>query len=213
MTGRQRATPTVNAVRVSLAGLLIAGGTLALAGQAGADPELPYPTPVPSVPDGAAAPPGTPVLLPVDGQAVPPPAPPPPVGTETVPEIANPGYGGGSGPLSSLRDIWNQAKDPYGVTNPNAQMPMAAPPPPGAGPAPQLPAGYVSTNAPESNGPPGRGGNYGGGTLPPGYYKLTGPPPPDYGAPAPEGVAPGLAPDAVAPGLAPDPALLVPPTP
>lgn len=211
MTGRQRATPA-NALRLSIAGALIAGGALAMAGQAAADPEVPYPTPVPGDP---AALPGQPVVVPVD--APPAPAPPPPVGTPTVPEIQNPGYGGGSGPLSSLRDIWHQAQDPYGITNPNAPMPAAAPPPPGAGPAPQLPAGYVSTNAPESNGPPGRGGNYGGGTLPPGYYPITGPPPPDYFNPAPDpnGLFPApvpAAPDAPAPG-APDPALLVPPAP
>jgi hypothetical protein len=217
MTGRQHATSRT-AVKLSVAGVIIAGGALAMAGQAGADPAVPYPTPVPSAPGDPAVPPGQPVAVPVDAPAAP--APPPPVGTRTVPEIPNPNYGGGSGPLSSLRDIWHQAQDPYGVTNPNAQMPLAAPPPPGAGAAPQLPPGYVSTNAPESNGPPSTK-TYSGGTLPPGYYPLTGPPPPGYFAPDPNVPVPipadapiPAAPDPVAPvPVGPDPAVPLPPTP
>lgn len=45
MTERQRAARPAIAVRTALAGLIIAGGALALAGQAGADPTAPYPTP------------------------------------------------------------------------------------------------------------------------------------------------------------------------
>ena len=62
MTQRQRATPAI-AARIAVAGVIIAGGALAMAGQAGADPEVPpYPTPVPADP-GAPPPPGQPVLI------------------------------------------------------------------------------------------------------------------------------------------------------
>ena len=57
MTERQRATPPANAARIAVAGVIIAGGALAMAGQAAADPAVPYPTPVPS--DPAAAGPGS----------------------------------------------------------------------------------------------------------------------------------------------------------
>ena len=178
MTERRRATPTVNAARLAVAGMIIAGTALAMAGQAGADPEVPYPTPAPSAPDAAAPVPGQPVVESSDGAVGP--LPPPPVGTPTVPAIQNPVYGSGSGLLGSLRDIWRQAQDPYGVTGSPDQMPVAATPPPGAGAAPQLPPGYVSLNAPESNGPPSTGSYAGGPPLPPGYYPLNGPPPPGY---------------------------------
>jgi hypothetical protein len=172
MTERQRATPRASAARIAVAGAIIAGGALAMAGQAGADPEVvPYPTPAPSGPP-----------------------PPPPVGPPLVPEIANPVYGSGqsgSGPLASLRDIWRQAQDPYALTGSPDQEPIAAPPPPGAGPAPQLPPGYVSLTAPESNGPPKTDSYAGGPPLPPGYYPLNGPPPPGYGPPTgPDPAAP-----------------------
>lgn len=106
-----------------------------------------------------------------------------------MPEIPNAQYGQGSrpGPLGFLRDAWHQAQDPFGFTGmPPGQMPVGAPPPPGAGPAPQLPPGYVSLTAPESNGPPVAAPAAGGPPLPPGYHSLNGPPPPGYyDAPAP----------------------------
>ncbi len=105
-----------------------------------------------------------------------------------VPEIANPKYGSNSnGPLGFLRDAWNQAKDPYGFADTPDGMPAVHPPPPGAGPAPQLPPGYISLTDPASNGPPVTP-KEGGPPLPPGYMPLDGPPPPGYfdtPAPAP----------------------------
>jgi hypothetical protein len=182
MTERQRATAT--AARMAVAGVIIAGGALTLAGQAVADPVLPYPTPAPVGPDGAPPVPGQPVVGPADPLAAPPPPPPP--GPPMVPEIENPTYGQGSRPgaLGYLRDVWHQAQDPYGFTGSPDEVPAATPPPPGAGPAPQLPPGYVSLTAPESNGPP-PAPKEGGPPLPPGYYPLNGPPPPGYDSPAP----------------------------
>jgi hypothetical protein len=189
MTERQRATPRANAARIALAGVIIAGGALAMAGQAGADPEVPpYPTPVPSDP-GLAPAPGQPVVSADAPMAAP---APPPAGPPTVPEIANPVYGSGkygSGPLGTLRDLWHQAQDPYQLIDSGGAMPEGSAPPPGAGPAPQLPPGYISLNAPESNGPP-PAPKEGGPPLPPGYYPLNGPPPPGYNAPAPDPAAP-----------------------
>jgi hypothetical protein len=170
MTERQRATAPANAARIAVAGVIIAGGALAMAGQAGADPAVPYtpvPTPAPGQPVAESS--DAPVGLP----------PPPPVGPPPVPEIANPVYGSGqsgSGPLASLRDIWHEVRD----GNPAALPEQGAGPPPGAGPAPQLPPGYISLNAPESNGPPPKAPAEGGPPLPPGYYPLNGPPPPGY---------------------------------
>jgi hypothetical protein len=183
MTERQRATAPANAARIAFAGLIIAGGALAMASQAGADPAVPSPTPVP----------GQPVVANADGPVGPP--PPPPVGPPPVPEIANPVYGSGqygSGPLSGLRDIWHQARDPYGVLGSPDGMPVGSPPPPGAGPPPPLPPGYVSLNAPGSETPSSpTGPAQGGPPLPPGYYPLNGPPPPGYGPPTgPDPAAP-----------------------
>ena len=172
MTERQRATPLAKAASVAVSAVFIAGGALAMAAQAGADPEVPYPTPTPSVPA-----PGQPVMDSSDVPVGPP--PPPPIGAPTVPEIANPVYGSGqsgSGPIASLRDIWHEVRD----GNPAALPEQGVGPPPGAGPAPQLPPGYISLNAPESNGPPVKGPAEGGPPLPPGYYPLNGPPPPGY---------------------------------
>ena len=194
MTERQRATPPANAARIAVAGVIIAAGALTTAGQAGADPAVPYPTPAPSGPGAATPPPGQPVVASSDGPVGPP--PPPTVGPPPVPEIQNPVYGSGqsgSGPLAGLRDIWHQAQDPYGLKEASPdQMFIAAPPPPGAGPAPPLPPGYVSLTAPGSetaSSPTGPA--QGGPPLPPGYYPLNGPPPPGYGPPAgPDPAAP-----------------------
>lgn len=161
--------------RIALAGAVIGLGALATAVQASADPVAP---PLP----GEAPAPGQPVPEAPGSDVVAAPAPPP-VGPPPVPEVANPVYGSGhsDGPLGFLRDAWHQAKDPYGfASTPPGQMPGGAPPPPGAGPAPQLPPGYVSLNAPESNGPPSTSSYGGGPALPEGYYPLNGPPPPGY---------------------------------
>ena len=181
----------------AIAGTVIGFGALGLAAQANAEP-----VPPPLVP-GEPLPPGQPVVepapagVPVGGDVV---AAPPPGGPPMVPEIRDPKYGSGnsSGPLGFLRDAWNQAKDPYGFAEtPEGQMPAGKPPPPGAGPAPQLPPGFTSLNAPGSEAPPSAepppAGTPGGGPpLPEGYYPLSGPPPPGYfdGPPPPPGAVP-----------------------
>lgn len=54
-------------------------------------------------------------------------------------------------------------------------------PPPGAGPAPKLPPGFISLTDPGSSNPiVDTGPKTGGPALPPGYYPLNGPPPPGY---------------------------------
>jgi hypothetical protein len=112
----------------------------------------------------------------------------------SVPEIPNAHYGsgnGGGGILSSIMDIWHQAKNPFMDTG---DMAGGAPaPPPGAGPAPKLPPGYVSTNAPGSETPatvPAAGSGADRPALPPGYYPISGPPPPWYLNPAAAPAAP-----------------------
>ena len=153
MTERQRATPPANAARIAVAGVIIAGGALAMAGQAAADPAVPYPTPVPSGPAAAAPAPGQPVVESSDGPVGPP--PPPPVGPPTVPEIPNPVYGQGQTPgkLGYLRDIWHTFHSGNPLDALTAPAEVAPGPPPGAGPAPPLPPGYTSVNAPESSTP------------------------------------------------------------
>jgi hypothetical protein len=192
MTERQRATPPANAARIAVAGVIIAGGALAMAGQAGADPEEPYPTPTPLVPGVAAPAPGQPVVeadAPADAAA------PPPVFTPSVPEIQNPVYGSGQTPgqLGYLRDIWHtfHTGNPMDALTAPAEQPPG--PPPGAGPPPPLPPGYVSLTAPRPSTPlPGAAPGPASGAepdaphppLPPGYYPLNGPPPPGYETPA-----------------------------
>ena len=146
-------------------------------------PAPPAPAPASTGPAPAPADPGAPAAPPAD-----PGAPAPAVAPMThgsVPEIPNAHYGsgnGGGGILSSIKDIWHQAQNPF--LSPDGDMGMGAPaPPPGAGPAPKLPPGYVSTNAPGSETPasaPAGGSDAGRPALPPGYYPIDGPPPPWY---------------------------------
>lgn len=185
MAERHRATTSISAAKIALAGLCIAGGALAAAGQAVADPVEPLP--VPADPGAPAPAPGQPVVEALNGPA-PAPAPPPVGGPPTVPAIQNPVYGSnksGGGALGSLRDLWHAAN-----SNNPAEAFTEAPegsvePPPGAGPAPKLPPGYTSLTAPESSTPATEGTYEGGPALPPGYYPLNGPPPPGYVAPGP----------------------------
>jgi hypothetical protein len=191
MTERQRATSPANPMRLAIAGVIIAGAALAMAGQATADPAVPYPPPPPA-PGAPPPPPGQPVVVPVDAPVD---APPPvPVGPPTVPEIQNPVYGAGQTPgqLGYLRDIWRTFHSGNPLEALTAPAPEGSPgPPPGAGSPPQLPPGYISMNAPESNGPPPKGPAEGGPPLPPGYYPLDGPPPPGWSdAPPPDPAAP-----------------------
>jgi hypothetical protein len=193
MTERTRVTSPAKVVRMAVAGVLIAGGALAMAGQAVADPEVPLPTPTPGVPP----PPGQPVLDPNAGALAAP--PPPPAGPPTVPEIQNPQYGAGQTPgqLGYLRDIWHTFHSGNPLENLTTPIEESPGPPPGAPPPPQLPPGYVSINAPESNGPPPKGPATGGPALPPGYYPLNGPPPPGYfDAPPADPAAPPTIPPA-----------------
>lgn len=181
MTGhrRRRASSAAEGAKLAMAGVAVGLGAMLSAGVAGAQPGV-APLP-PSEPGASAPPPGQPYAVEVDPAAAPP--APPPAGPPPVPEMANPQYGQGSspGPLGFLRDAWHQAQDPYGFASmPPDQMPVGAAPPPGAGPAPQLPPGYTSLTAPESSGPPVAPKTEQGPPLPPGYYPLDGPPPPGY---------------------------------
>ena len=137
--------------KIALAGVVIGLGALATATQANAQPAQPLPPPAP----GEAPPQGQPVMVDPGAQPVAAPAPPP-IGAPPVPEIANQQYGQGSrpGPLGFLRDAWNMAQNPYDYTG--TMQPGDVPagrPPPGAGPAPQLPPGYQSLTDPASSGP------------------------------------------------------------
>lgn len=206
MTSRQRR------VTALVAGLTSLGAALALAVPASADPVDPVVTPVPAPPAEPAVAPVpagdlaamTPRQDPVPAADPAAPVPPAPITPQHPPEIANPVYGSGNyggGILGTLRDLWDQAKDP-GLTQ-DALMGLAEQarpmPPPGAGPAPALPPGYVSTNAPGSEtastaAPAGSGQRP---ALPPGYYPLDGPPPPGYQyGTAPATAAPPAAPTA-----------------
>ena len=114
---------------------------------------------------------------------------PPPIGPPPVPEIANQQYGQGRrpGPLGFLRDAWHMAQDPYGFTGtmqPGDIKPTA--PPPGAGPAPQLPPGYASLTDPASSGPDCARGITPAAPSAGGVLPLTGPPPPGYFDPPPD---------------------------
>ena len=109
--------------RMALAAALVAGGALGVAGQAAADRRCPT---RPCPPRGHRRPPTLTVIQGDPAAALPhrppgqlvmgsgnlsvAPAPPPPVGTRTVPEIQNPQYGSGrsSGPLGTLRDLWQR---------------------------------------------------------------------------------------------------------
>jgi hypothetical protein len=184
----------------AIAGTVIGFGALGFAGQASAEPVIPPPAPGEPVAPGEPIVEAAPAGNPVGGDVV---AAPPPVGPPVVPEIQNQQYGSGnsSGPLGFLKDAWNQAKDPYNFAEtPEGQMPAGAPPPPGAGPAPQLPPGFQSLNAPGSEAPPTAETPGSGPPLPEGYYSITGPPPPGYfDAPVGPNAPPGMAPIPAAP--------------
>lgn len=189
------------AVIVSLASAGIIGAALTGTALAAADPGDPAPAPVTTVPAPPPAPPADPQGMtpnqppvPAGDPAV---APAAPVLQPSVPEIQNPTYGsgGGGGVLGTLKDLWHQAQNPYYAPDEVMGSGGGAAPPPGAGPAPALPPGYVSTNAPGSETPStGDGGGPATGrpALPPGYYSTSGPPPPgyQYETPAPNGAAP-----------------------
>ena len=202
MTDRQRARTPANAARLAVAGVIIAGGALAMAGQAGADPAVPYPTPVPSGPEAGTPAPGQPVVESFDVPVVPP--VPPPFVSPPVSDVSYQVYGQGQTPgqLGYLRDIWHTFHSGNPLDALTAAPEEAPGPPPDAGPAPKLPPGFTSLTDPQSSTPAlPKDPNQTGPALPPGYYPLNGPPPPGYDAP------PG--PDPAAPTTVPP----VPPTP
>ena len=205
MTERRRATSPAKAVRIAVAGVIIAGGALAMSGQAGADPAVPYPTPVPSDPGAATPAPGQPVVVSTDGPAGEP--APPPVFAPSVPEIQNPVYGAGQTPgqLGYLRDIWHTVRSGNPIDTLTAPAEQAPGPPPGAGPPPPLPPGYVSLTSPRPATPmpgaepgsvPGAEPDPPHPPLPPGYVSLnapqpaTGPVPGEEPAPPPDPATP-----------------------
>lgn len=162
MTLPRRAVPAV------AAGAATVGALVAVAAPAAADPVDPFVVPAPPAPivtypvapvaNGAAMTPRQQTVGPAD------PAAPPPVLSESgIPEIANPQYGSGNnggGILGTLKDLWDQVKNPAFVPGEIMGGP-AVPAPPGA---PSAPAPPDSNRA----------------NLPPGYYPLDGPPPPGY---------------------------------
>src|SRR6478752_9569553 len=194
MTDRQRAV-TRSTVKAALATTLLTGCALFTAGLAGAEP-------APLVPPGdpAAPIPVQPVAVNPEELVAAPPAPPP-VGAPPVPQMTNPAYGQGSsgGGLGYIKDLWNAARsnDPMAAFSEagTAGMPTGAPP--GAGPAPKLPPGYMSLTDPSSSTPSLQGTPQVGG-LPLGFVSLSDPNPPAEVLPV---GAPGAAPAGVpAPG-------------
>jgi hypothetical protein len=183
--------PTSGAMKSALAGLTLVGATLAGHAVASADPVEPVPTPIPGDPGPATPADGAPVAA--DSAAPPPPASN--LSPGGIPQIQNPNYGSGGGLFGTIVDLWHQVSDPNyaaDMTGMNGGMPA---PPPGAGPAPPLPPGYVSTNAPGSETPvKASDPSAPRPALPPGYYPLNGPPPPGY-----EYQVPGAGPTAASP--------------
>ena len=169
--------------------LAVAAAITALAcpGPASADPADPAPAPETTVPvppppaERSVMTPNQPAVPAADPAAV----PPAPITPVHPPEIQNQSYGSGNnggGIFGTLKDLWDQVKNP-GMTEELMGGGGIATPPPGAGPAPALPPGYVSTNSPGSETPSvngGRGSATGRPALPPGYYSTDGPPPPGY---------------------------------
>lgn len=184
LTGMAERHHIKRSVRYALTALAAVGVSLTGAAVSAADPSEPPPIPLPA--DASAMTPNQPALPPEAAPPAPDAPPPPPPPHQEVPEIANPNYGSGGGIFGTISDLWQQLRDPYygadEVPGGGAAIPA------GAGPAPQLPPGYVSTNAPGSEAPAKAAGPPPPHpALPPGYYSLDGPPPPGYefGVPSP----------------------------
>jgi hypothetical protein len=185
---------TTMAAKLALAGVAVSLGALAQAGQAVADPGDPVdPSLIVANPGAPAPPPGSP-----EADAAGPPPPPGDAGpnfnpSQAVGRVADDQahYGSGSGPLGFLRDAWQQAKDPGNFAGASdSEFPSSAPPP-GAGPAPKLPPGYTSTNAPGSETPVAAADpNAPKPAAPPGYIRMDdGRLAPDPAGPPPAGQA------------------------
>lgn len=190
-----------SSIRFTLVSAAVVAGALVGAIPSPADPDVSVPTPIPGEPAPPAPVPaaGDPVAAaaPGDPIAAPAPAPGPNLSPGGIPQIQNPNYGSGGGLFGTISDLWHQVSNPYYAPGELAAAPV---PPPGAGPAPALPPGYVSTNAPGSETAsltPAGGPATGRPALPPGYYSTSGPPPPGYeytsgmpGQPVPTTAAP-----------------------
>ncbi len=143
------------------------------------DPAAAAPAPAPGEAAPGAPAPGAPVPAALAPSEL------PPVPRPSVPPVQNPNANGNGGILGSLIDLWHQARDPSltpgDPMGPGGGIPAV---PAGAGPAPALPPGYVSINAPGSETPSTSNGGAGPATgrpaLPPGYYSTSAPPPPWY---------------------------------
>lgn len=184
-----------SAVTLTLAGLTVLGAALTGVGLAGmgsavADPADPAPVTIVPAPPPAPVAGGQASAMTPNQAAVPagePGAAPSSPFQPYVPEIQNQTYGSGQyggGILGTIKDLWHQAQNPMlgseGLMGSDGSRPT---PPPGAGPAPALPPGYVSTNAPGSETASTSNAGAGSGprpALPPGYYSIDGPPPPGY---------------------------------
>lgn len=175
--------PPASVVRSTFVGIAMTAGALVSAVPSMADPDVPIPTPIPGAPvPGAPVPGDAPPSVPdaAAGDPVAAPAPGPNLSPGGIPQIANPNYGSGGGLFGTISDLWKQVSNPYYAPGEGIAAPA---PPPGAGPAPALPPGYVSTNAPGSetaSSTPAGGPATGRPALPPGYYSTSGPPPPGY---------------------------------
>lgn len=179
------------------------GAALAWAVPASADPADPAApstvVPVPAPPNAMT--PNQPAVPAADPVAAPAPANP---FQPYVPPIQNQTYGSGNnggGVFGTLKDLWDQVKNPTLDAGADTGRPT---PPPGAGPAPALPPGYVSINAPGSetaSTTPAGGPATGRPALPPGYYSTSGPPPPgyEYGTPVTTPPAPTVPPTLLMP--------------
>lgn len=172
-------------VRV-MAGSAALGALIACAGPAGADPIDPFvvPAPPPPIVTYPVAPVANGAAMTPRQQTVPAadPAGAPVLSPGGIPEIQNPVYGSGNsggGIFGTLKDLWNEVKNPAFVPDEIMGANSGLPATPGAA---AVPPGGVPAAGPADSGTAPRP------ALPPGYYPLDGPPPPGY-----EFVTPGPA--------------------
>ncbi|WP_137146086.1 hypothetical protein [Mycolicibacterium sp. CR10] len=149
-------------IKIAVLGALVAGGALAAAGQAGAQP-VPVDPALPPVPGAAAPVPGaapapnqvftyTPIAeAPAPGSpgAIPSQAPaPPPIGAPYIPPVQG-GDFNNTGQLSYLRELWNMRnpQDFFGAMAPTGNEPGMGRPMPMLPPG-EYPPGVVSPAAP-----------------------------------------------------------------
>ena len=153
-------------IKTAVIGALVAGGALAAAGQAGAQP-VPVDPALPPVPGVAAAvPPGGPVPAPAPnpvftytpiaegGGVIPPPAPPP-AGAPYIPPVPGANFNN-TGQLGFLREMWNMRNptDLFGAMYPS-QMDPAMAQAMGVREMPMLPPGTYPPGVVSPEAPPG----------------------------------------------------------